>query len=96
MNISSIQRQSIITLSSTIALTAIGFLSTIYFAHIMGPAPLGAYFLFLAYFGILNLVGDGGFGGAAIKRISEGKEPNEYLSAFASPYFFLRNPILRT
>ena len=83
MNISSIQRQSIITLSSTIALTAIGFLSTIYFAHIMGPAPLGAYFLFLAYFGILNLVGDGGFGGAAIKRISEGKEPNEYLSAFA-------------
>ena len=82
MKISSIQRQSVITLSSTIALTGIGFLSTIYFAHTLGPAPLGAYFLFLAYFGILNLVGDGGFGGAAVKRISEGKEPNEYLSAF--------------
>ena len=48
----------------------------------MGPAPLGAYFLFLAYFGIFNLVGDGGFGGAAVKRISEGKEPDEYFSAF--------------
>ena len=82
MNISSIQRQSVITLFSTIALTGIGFLSTIYFAHTLGPAPLGAYFLFLAYFGILNLVGDGGFGGAAVKRISEGKEPNEYFSAF--------------
>jgi len=83
MKISSIQRQSVISLSTTIALTVIGFLSTIYFAHTLGPAPLGAYFLFLAYFGILNLVGDGGFGGAAVKRISEGKEPNEYLSAFA-------------
>ena len=82
MKISSIQRQSVITLFSTIALNGIGFLSTIYFAHTLGPAPLGAYFLFLAYFGIFNLVGDGGFGGAAVKRISEGKEPNEYLSAF--------------
>ena len=83
MNIGAIQRQSIIALSSTIALTVIGFLSTIYFAHSLGPAPLGAYFLFLAYIGILNLIGDGGFGGAAVKRISEGKEPNEYFSAFA-------------
>jgi O-antigen/teichoic acid export membrane protein len=83
MKISSIQRQSVISFSTTIALTGLGFLSTIYFAHAMGPAPLGAYFLFLAYFGILNLIGDGGFGGAAVKRISEGKEPNEYFSAFA-------------
>jgi len=82
MNISSIQRQSVISIFSTIALTVIGFISTIYFAHTLGPAPLGAYFLFLAYFGILNLVGDGGFGGGAVKRISEGKEPNEYFSAF--------------
>ena len=82
MSISSIQRQSIITLSSTIALTGLGFLSTIYFAHSLGPAPLGVYFLFLAYLGILNVLGDGGFGSAAVKRISEGKEQNEYLSAF--------------
>jgi O-antigen/teichoic acid export membrane protein len=82
MKISSIQRQSVITLFSTISLTGIGFLSTIYFARTLGPAPLGAYFLFLAYFGIFNLVGDGGFGSAAVKRISEGKEANEYFSAF--------------
>jgi len=82
MRIGAIQRQSIMALTSTIILTIIGFLSTIYFAHTIGPAPLGAYFLFLAYFGIFNLIGDGGFGSAAIKHISEGKEPNEYLSAF--------------
>ena len=82
MNISSIQRQSVISLFSTIALTGIGFLSTIYFAHTLGPAPLGAYFLFLAYFGILNVVVDGGFGSAAVKRISEGLEQNEYFSAY--------------
>src|SRR5512136_2446882 len=82
MNISPIQRQSIISFSSTIAFTIIGFLSTIYFAHSLGPAPLGAYFLFLAYVVIFNLIGDGGFGGAAVKRMSEGKEPDEYLSAF--------------
>jgi O-antigen/teichoic acid export membrane protein len=83
MKISSIQRQSMIAFGSTIGLTIIGFFSTIYFAHALGPSVLGAYFLFLAYLGIFNLVGDGGFGGAAVKRISEGKEPNEYLSAFA-------------
>ncbi len=82
MNIGSIQRQSLISLGSTIALTIIGFLSTIYFAHALGPSSLGAYFLFLAYFGIFNLIGDGGFGGAAVKKISEGKEQNEYFSAF--------------
>jgi O-antigen/teichoic acid export membrane protein len=78
MNISSIQRQSVIYVASTIGLTVVGFVSTIYFAHTLGPAPLGAYFLFLAYFGIFYLIGDGGFGGAAVKRISEGKEPDEY------------------
>ena len=82
MEITPIQRQSVMALGSTLALTAIGFLSTIYFAHILGPAILGEYYLFLSYYGILNLIGDGGFGGAAIKRISERKEPNEFFSAF--------------
>jgi hypothetical protein len=63
MVISPIQRQSFISLISTLALTGVGFLSTIYFAHTLGPPPLGAYFLFAAYFGTLNLLGDGGFGG---------------------------------
>ncbi len=82
MAIGSVQRQSVISFSTTISLTIVGFVSTIYFAHTIGPALLGAYFLFIAYFGIFSLVGDGGFGGAAVKKISEGKEPDEYFSAF--------------
>jgi O-antigen/teichoic acid export membrane protein len=86
MSVAPVKRQSAISLISTISLTGIGFLSTVYFAHVLGPAPLGVYFLFLAYFGIFNLIGDGGFGNAAIKRISEGKDQNEFFSA----YLFLR------
>jgi O-antigen/teichoic acid export membrane protein len=82
MNISPVQRQSLMVFGSTIFITLVGFLSTMYFAHVLGPAPLGAYFLFLAYYGVFNLVGDGGFGGAAVKRISEGKDQDEYFSAF--------------
>ena len=82
MNISLVQRQSLLVFGSTLFITLFGFLSTVYFAHILGPAPLGAYFLFLAYYSVFNLVGDGGFGGAAVKRISEGKDRDEYFSAF--------------
>ena len=82
MNIEPIQRQSIISFIWKIALTFIGFLSTMYFAHTVGAGVLGGYFLFMAYFGIINLVSDGGFGRAAIKRISEGEEQDAYFSAF--------------
>jgi O-antigen/teichoic acid export membrane protein len=82
MNISPIQRQSMMVFGSTIFITLAGFLSTVYFARVLGPAPLGAYFLFLAYYGVFNLLGDGGFGGSAVKRISEGKDQDEYFSAF--------------
>jgi len=86
LNISPVQRQSLISLFWQIVFTAIGFLSTMYFAHTVGAAILGAYFLFLAYNGIFSMVTDGGFGGAAVKRISEGEESNAYFSA----YFVLR------
>ncbi|AFV24576.1 polysaccharide biosynthesis protein [Methanolobus psychrophilus R15] len=82
MSIDAIRRQSIASLIWQIALTFIGFLSTIYFAHAAGASVLGGYFLFLAYLSIINLVADGGFGGAAIKRISEGEEQDAYFSAF--------------
>lgn len=82
MQIGTVQRQSLISFSTLIALTIIGYLSTIYFAHVLGPAILGSYFLFLAYYGVFDLIGDGGFGGAAVKRISEGREQDEYFSAF--------------
>ena len=82
MNIGDVQRQSIVSLVWQIAFTFIGFLSTMYFAHAVGADVLGAYFLFMAYLGIIGLVTDGGFGGAALKRISEGKEQDAYFSAF--------------
>jgi O-antigen/teichoic acid export membrane protein len=81
MDIGPVKRQSLIHLITNISITAVGFLSTIYFAHFLGPSILGAYFLFTAYFSVFNLVTDGGFGSAAAKRISEGKEQNEYFSA---------------
>ncbi|GFO95932.1 polysaccharide biosynthesis protein [groundwater metagenome] len=80
MSIEPIRRQSIVSLVWQIAFTFIGFLSTMYFAHAVGAGVLGAYFLFITYFSIIGLVTDGGFGGAAIKRISEGDEPDKYYS----------------
>jgi Membrane protein involved in the export of O-antigen and teichoic acid len=82
MRIEPVQRQSLISLASTLALTAIGFLSTMYFAHTVGPSILGAYFIFAAYFGIFDLLGDGGFGSAAVKRISEGEDQGAFFTAF--------------
>jgi O-antigen/teichoic acid export membrane protein len=71
-----------ITLFTMVAVTLVGYVATFYFAHTQGPTILGGYFLFLAYYGIFDLVADGGFGGAAVKRISEGTEKNEFFSAF--------------
>lgn len=82
MRIEPIRRQSMISLISQISLTFFGFLSTMYFARTVGASTLGAYFLFLAYFNTLSLFFDGGFGGAVVKRISEGKNPHEFFSAF--------------
>lgn len=77
-----IQRQSTFALASILAITGVGFISTMVFAHLLGPEIMGGYFLFLAYLGVIELVGDGGLGGAAVKRISEGKEQERYFSAF--------------
>lgn len=95
MSVGAVQRQSIVSLTWQLALTSIGFLSTMYFAHAVGASVLGAYFLLIVYYSIISMVTDGGFGGAAIKRISEGEEQNEYLSAFfAARSLFLIAAIL--
>jgi len=83
MDMEPVRRQSLIHVGTNITITAIGFLSTFYFAHVLGPSILGAYFLFLAYFGIFTLISDGGIGGATAKRMSEGKEQEEFYSASA-------------
>lgn len=82
MGIGEVQRQSIVSLVWQIVYTFIAFLSTVYFAHAVGASVLGAYFLFMTYFGIIGMVSGGGFGGAALKRISEGEEPDAYFCAF--------------
>ncbi|PWB52455.1 MAG: polysaccharide biosynthesis protein [Candidatus Methanoperedenaceae archaeon] len=82
MNISPVQRQSMITLFWQIVFTALGFISTIYFAHAVGANVLGAYFLFMAYYGFIGMVADGGIGGAALKRISENEEADAFFTAF--------------
>lgn len=82
MGIGAVQRQSIVSLIWQIAITFIGFFSTMYFARTVGADVLGAFFLFIAYFSIIGLMTDGGFGGAAIKRISEGEEPDAHFTAF--------------
>ena len=84
MRIPALQRQSTLSLISTIGITLFGFISTMIFSHLLGKDMMGVYYLFLAYYGIFNMIGDAGFGGAAVKRISEGKEQNEYLSAYIS------------
>jgi O-antigen/teichoic acid export membrane protein len=84
MNMEPVRRQSFIHIGTNITITAVGFLSTFYFAHVLGPSILGAYFLFLAYFGIFNLIADGGLGGATAKRMSEGKDKEEFYSASAA------------
>ena len=78
-----IQRQSLISLTNLIVITGVGFLSTMYFAHVLGPAVYGAYSLFLAYLFMINLIGEGGLSHAAVKRISEGIEQNKYFSAYS-------------
>ncbi|AFV22752.1 polysaccharide biosynthesis protein [Methanolobus psychrophilus R15] len=82
MSINEVQRQIIASFSSKIVYTLLGFLSTIYFARNVGPSVLGTYFLFISYFGLIEMISDGGLGRAAVKRISEGEEESEYYSAF--------------
>lgn len=90
MGIGAVQRQSIISFIWQIAYTFVGFLSTIYFAHTLGATILGSYFLFVAYFSVIGLISEGGLSGGAIKRISEGNDPDCYFSAF----FLLRSLFL--
>lgn len=89
MGITPVRRQSFIGFMSTIGSTIVGFISTVYIAHAAGAGPLGAFYLLTAYSNILNLVADGGSGGAAVQRIAEGVEENAYFSAYTTVRLFL-------
>jgi len=82
MKVGAIKRQSMISFFLSVITTFLGMITTMYFAHKLGPDILGIYFLFISYFSIFLLVGDSGVGYAAIKRISEGKDQNQFFTAY--------------
>jgi len=84
LSIDPIRRQSLISFNSQILITVLGFLSTLYIARIIGSEGYGAYALFLSYFGIITLFTDTGITSAVVKKVSEGKEQNQYFSAYLS------------
>ena len=84
-----VQRHGTMYLISSVGITLIGFLATMFYAHWVGAGVLGQYFLFLSYFAIAGLFTDLGIGYAATYRICEGKDPNEYFTASVVLRLFL-------
>jgi len=78
---SEIQRHGIMYLVSSMGITIIGFLATIFYAHWVGPSVLGAYLLFVSFFNILVFIADFGIGYAGTQRICEGKDPDSFFTA---------------
>ncbi|MFT4947144.1 MAG: O-antigen/teichoic acid export membrane protein [Natronomonas sp.] len=86
---------------------AIGFVSTVYFATVLGAVSLGIFFLFEALLATLATFSDFGLRGAVEKRISETDDPGEagamvtatillklvLLSAFGVVVMLFRGPI---
>ncbi|MDD1690298.1 MAG: oligosaccharide flippase family protein [Methanoregula sp.] len=75
-----VQRHGTMYLISSIGLTLIGFLATVFYAHWIGPGILGQYFLFLSFFAIAGLFIDLGVGYATSYYICQGKDPDEYFT----------------
>ncbi|MDV0445190.1 lipid II flippase MurJ [Methanimicrococcus sp. At1] len=76
-----VHSQTLVSLLSQFGLTAIGFLSTIYFTRVVDPSIVGVYFLFFSYSALFYLFSESGIGEASVKIISEGRERNEYYTA---------------
>lgn len=60
---------------------ALSFVALIYFARILGEEAIGNYYLVIAVVSWLKIGGRVGIAEALVKRISEGKEQEEYLTA---------------
>lgn len=61
--------------------SALGFVSTLYMARVLGAEIMGIYALVMSVVGWLVILSRPGIGNAMIKRISEGEQQGEYLSA---------------
>ena len=84
LSIDPIRRQSLISFNTQILITVLGFFSTLYIARVIGSDGYGAYALFVSYFSIITLLTDTGITSAVVKKVSEGKEKNQYFSAYLS------------
>lgn len=76
-----IGQTSIVVFVSKVLGSAIGFVTTIYFARVLGAEIFGIYSLVLVTAIWFKLVGDLGVGSAITKRLSEGEERASYLGA---------------
>lgn len=74
---------SIVVFASKLVASALGFVTTIYFARVLGAEVLGYYALTVALVQWLKLGGSLGINGAMTKRISEGTDRAGYATAGA-------------
>jgi len=89
LGIEAVHRHALLSLLTSTGITAVGYLSTVYIAHVAGAGLLGAYYLFLAYYSIAALVSDGGFGGAAVRKMSRDGQEGAFFTAQAVARLFL-------
>lgn len=92
-----LKRQSILSFLSVAGISTLGFIAVILFSQMLGAELIGVYYIFFTYLAIFELIGNGGIGSVAQKvscgvdsavqkYVAEGKEQNEYYSA----YFVIR------
>ncbi|MDH7491878.1 MAG: oligosaccharide flippase family protein [Methanolinea sp.] len=89
LGVEEIRRHALLSFLASTGVTAVGYLSTVYIAHVAGAGVLGAYYLFSAYYSIAALVSDGGLGGAAVRKISGGGDEGAFFTAQAVARLFL-------
>jgi O-antigen/teichoic acid export membrane protein len=94
MGIGPVRRQSLIGVATFVGTTAVGYLATAYFAHTLGPAPLGTLYLLISVSAILAQLTDWGLSSAAAQKIGEGEERDAYFSAHACVRLLLLLPVL--
>ncbi len=76
-----IGQTSAIVFASELVASLLGFLATVYFARILGAEVLGYYAIILAVAAWLKIGGKIGVSSALTKRLSEGDEQAEYITA---------------
>lgn len=87
-------QSSFVYLLSRIVASVISFFATLYFTRLLGETVYGYFAITLALVSWFSIVKDVGFGQAIIKRMSEGEEPDAYLTAGATIQMALIFPLV--